>query len=149
MATTRLPPDFKEFLRLLNENGVKYLLVGGYAVGYHGYPRSTGDMDVWVELDPVNAEKLVSSLQSFGFGSPDLTEEVFLQVEKIIRMGLPPFRIEVLTSISGVEFKSCYDRRITDIIDGVPVTIIDRECLRANKLASGRAKDIDDLENLP
>lgn len=73
MATTRLPPDFKEFLRLLNSNGVRYLLVGGYAVGYHGYPPSTGDVDVWIASQQVNAENLVTALQAFGFESPDLT----------------------------------------------------------------------------
>ncbi|MEX2543112.1 MAG: hypothetical protein WD314_14995 [Trueperaceae bacterium] len=97
----------------------------------------------------MNAESLVTALQAFGFGSPDLSADVFLEEDRVIRMGLPPFRIEVLTTISGVDFQACYDRRISDEIDGVVVNIIDNECLRANKTASGRSKDLNDLENLP
>src|SRR5437762_5831013 len=119
MATIQLPPDFKEFLRLLNSRQVEYLLVGGYAVSYHGYPRATGDMDVWIARDRQNAERIVAALREFGFDSPELSGEVFLQAERVIRMGLPPFRIEVLTTISGVNFAECYAERIVDVIDGV------------------------------
>ncbi|MGK5093552.1 hypothetical protein WDW89_16275 [Deltaproteobacteria bacterium TL4] len=144
-----LPNDFKEFLRLLNEQAVAYLLIGGYAVGYHGYPRATNDMDIWVAIHEDNAKRLVSVLHQFGFKEADLTPELFLQKDKIIRMGLPPIRIEVLTSISGVEFETCYADRVCDTIDGVEISLISLPHLRINKLSSGRHKDLDDLEKLP
>lgn len=93
-----LPNDFKNFLRLLNEHHVEYLLIGGYAVGYHGYPRATNDMDIWILIDPVdpeNANRMVSVFRVFGFDSPDLTPELFLSEHNVIRMGVPPIRIEV------------------------------------------------------
>ncbi|MBI2757135.1 MAG: hypothetical protein HYX49_00485 [Chloroflexi bacterium] len=147
MALT-LPTDFKEFLRLLKEHDVRYLIIGGYAVGYHGYPRATEDLDIWVAVHPDNALKLVSVLKVFGFDNPDLTPDLFLQKPKIIRMGFPPMRLEISTSISGVEFDECYQTRIVDVLDGVEVNLIDLEHLKRNKKASGRAKDIADLENL-
>ncbi len=147
MAIT-LPPDFKEFLKLLKEHDVHYLLIGGYAVGYHGYPRTTEDLDIWVAIHPDNAQKLVSVLNAFGFDDPALRPELFLQKPKIIRMGFPPMRLEITTSISGVDFEECYHTRIVDKLDGVEVNLIDLEHLKKNKRASGRAKDIADLENL-
>ncbi len=149
MATPTLPPDFKDFLRLLNENGVEYLLIGGYAVGYHGYVRATADMDVWIAPNPENATRAVAALREFGFRVPELSEALFLKPENIVRMGLPPFRIEVLTSISGVGFGECFAQRVRETIDGVPVNIISLRDLRANKQASGRGKDLVDLEHLP
>lgn len=144
-----LPPDFKEFLKLLNEHEVRYLLIGGYAVGYHGYARATEDMDIWVAVQPENANKIVNVLKDFGFASPDLSAALFLQEGKIIRMGLPPIRLEITTSISGVMFDECYEKRILDEIDGIDVSLIDLQNLKKNKKASGRAKDLADLENLP
>jgi len=144
-----LPLDFKEFLKLLNENGVRYLLIGGYAVGYHGYPRATNDMDVWIAMHPDNAQKVVNTLKEFGFDHPELTPELFLQENKIIRMGHPPMRLEISTGISGVEFEDCYASRIVDDFDGVTVNIIDLPHLKTNKKAAGRLKDLADLENLP
>jgi predicted nucleotidyltransferase len=144
-----LPLDFKEFLKLLNEKGVRYLLIGGYAVGYHGYPRATGDMDVWIAIHPDNAQKMVEVLKDFGFDHPELIPELFLQENKIIRMGYPPMRLEISTGISGVEFDECYSNRIADTIDGVEVNIIDLLHLKVNKKAAGRLKDLADLENLP
>ena len=149
MATIQLPPDFKEFLQLLNAHNVKYLLIGGYAVGYHGYPRATVDMDIWIAIHPQNAQKVVAVLQEFGFDLPELNEELFLQKDKIIRMGVPPMRLEILTSISGVEFDACYENRIEDELDGVKINLIALDDLKRNKLASGRYKDLNDLENLP
>ena len=144
-----LPPDFKEFLKLLKEHDVKYLLIGGYAVGYHGYARATEDMDIWVAVHPDNAQKLVSAMKSFGMEDPSLKPELFMQKPKIIRIGFPPLRLEINTSIDGIEFEECYKARITDYFDGVEVSIIDLENLKKNKKASGRAKDIADLEELP
>ncbi len=143
-----LPLDFKEFLKLLNDRGVQYLLIGGYAVAYYGYPRATGEMDVWIAVNPGNAKRTVAVLREFGFDLKELTEDLFLQENKIIRMGNPPMRIEVSTGISGVDFDKCYRERIFDILDGVEVPIISLENLKANKKAAGRLKDLNDLENL-
>ena len=144
-----LPLDFKEFLKLLNEKNVRYLLTGGYAVGYHGYPRATGDMDIWIAIHPDNAKKVISALREFGFDHPDLSPDLFLQKNKIIRLGQPPMRPEISTGISGVEFDECYASRIVDTWDGVEVSIIDLPHLNANKKAAGRHKDLAVLENLP
>lgn len=148
MATIHLPPDFKEFLQLLNEHDVKYLLIGGYAVGYHGYPRATIDMDIWIEIHPKNANKIVHVLKEFGFGTSDLKPELFLAKDQIIRMGNPPYRLEILTTISGVEFEACFQNRIIHELDDIQVNLIALDDLRKNKLASGRHKDLNDLENL-
>lgn len=144
----RLPPDFKEFLKLLKEHNVRYLLIGGYAVGYHGYPRATEDLNIWVAIHPDNAQRLVSVLRVFGFDDPAVTPKLFLEKPKIICMGFPPVRLEITTSTSGVEFDECYEARIVDKLDGVEVSLIDLEHLKQNKKASGRTKDIADLENL-
>ncbi len=144
-----LPPDFKEFLALLNAHDVEYLLIGGYAVGYHGYPRATHDMDVWVGVSPTNAVRMVSALCAFGFDLPELSAALFLKKDSLVRMGVSPMRLEILTGISGVHFDSCYAERIVDEIDGIPVNIIGLRHLKVNKKASGRHKDLDDLENLP
>jgi phage replication-related protein YjqB (UPF0714/DUF867 family) len=149
MATILLPPDFKEFLQLLHDHHVDYLLIGGYAVGYHGYPRATGDMDIWVAMNSANAEKLVAVLTAFGFGASNICADLFLQPNNVIRMGNPPLRLELLTTVSGVGFADAYAQRVTDTIDGVPVTIISLEQLKINKRASGRLRDLSDVENLP
>lgn len=148
MVTIQLPLDFKEFLKLLNSHQVEYLLVGGYAVGYHGYPRATGDMDLWVAVHQHNAEQLVAVLRKFGFNTPQLSADLFLTEHQIVRIGVPPIRIEMLTTISGVSFDHCYSERIIDVIDDVEVHIISREHLKQNKQASGRHKDLDDLQHL-
>src|SRR6185369_5590101 len=101
MDTIQLPLDFRELLRLLNLNKVEYLLIGGYAVGYHGYPRPTGDLDVWVAMNPENAGRIVRALSEFGFNAPT---EKFLEGNSVVRMGVPPYRVEILTTIDGVDF---------------------------------------------
>lgn len=105
---TGLPKDFREFLSLLNAHGVKYLLIGGYAVGYHGYPRATNDMAIWIAINTDNAERMVTALKQFGFNSPDLSKALFLQDHSLVRLGTPPMRIAILTAISGVRFDECY-----------------------------------------
>lgn len=144
-----LPPDFKDFLRLLKDRNIRYLLVGGYAVGYHGYPRATNDLDIWIAIHPQTAAQMVAAIKEFGFNTPQLSETLFLKQNIIVRMGVAPIRIEILTTISGVDFKECYQHRVVDQIDGVEVDIIGLNQLKANKKASGRYKDLDDLENLP
>lgn len=145
----RLPNDFKEFLKLLARNDVDYLLVGGYAVGYYGYPRPTGDMDIWVANTQKNAERLVSVLTEFGFDSPEISADLFTKEKSIVRMGVPPFKLEIITFIDGVSFDDCFPERQVAEIDDVSVSIIGYKHLKINKKASGRPKDINDLENLP
>lgn len=148
MATIRLPNDFKEFLRLLDEHQVEYLLIGGYAVAYYGYPRNTGDMDIWISRTQENSERLARVLIAFGFSPNSIDASTFVQPDMIFRMGVPPIRIEVHTSISGVNFEEAYPLRHKSTIDGVIVDLIDLQRLKRNKKAAGRTKDLNDLENL-
>jgi len=145
----KLPLDFKEFLSLLNAKQVEYLLIGGYAVGYYGSPRTTKDIDIWIALNPINAERMVAALRDFGFDVPELSVNLFLKDKSIVRMGMPPMRIEITTSISGVNFEECYADRTVAIVDGVQTSIISLKHLKANKKASGRPIDLHDLGNLP
>ena len=149
MATIHLPSDFKEFLKLLNAHKVEYLLIGGYAVGFHGYPRATVDMDIWIAMNPANSQKIVTVLKEFGFDLPELSPELFLKEWQIIRLGVPPVRIELATTVSGVNFNECYAERVVDILDGVKVNLISLKHLKMNKKASGRHQDLADIENLP
>ncbi len=149
MATIRLPSDFKEFLKLLNAHKVEYLLIGGYAVGYHGYPRATADMDIWIAMNPENAERIVAVLREFGFETSELSAELFLKDWQIIRLGIPPVRIELATTISGVNFSDCYSSRVVDTLDGVEVSLISLDDLKINKKSAGRYNDLADLEQLP
>jgi len=119
-----LPPDFKEFLNLLHVHGVRYLLIGGYAVGYHGYPRATNDLDIWLAVHPDNAERMATALRAFGFDLPEVSADLFLQDKHIVRMGISPIRIEITTTISGVTFDECYTERVVDSLDGVEVNLI-------------------------
>lgn len=144
-----LPADFSEFLRLCGHHGVEYLIVGGYAVNHYGYPRATGDLDVWVSPTRDNAARCLAVLAEYGFRDESLTAEVFLRPRTLIRIGVPPLRLELLTSISGREFSDCYARRQTVDWNGIAVDVISQSDLRANKLASGRFKDLNDLDHLP
>jgi hypothetical protein len=125
------------------------LLVGGYAVGYYGYPRTTADIDVWIERNAENAARIVAALITFGFGTADLEPSIFLDEHRILRMGNAPLRIEIMMAVSGVTFESCYEQRKVDTIDGIDVSLIGLDCLKKNKQASGRHKDMDDLQHLP
>lgn len=145
---TPLPPDFKEFLRLLNSAKIEYLIVGGFAVSFHGYPRPTGDLDIWIALHPATARSMLAVIEQFGFADTGATPELLQTPNKVIRMGMPPVRIEILTSISGVEFGACHKRRVEAHLDGVPVSIISADDLRANKAAANRDKDRNDLKHL-
>jgi len=149
MAIMNLPPDFREFLRLLNAHQVEYLLIGGYAVAYHGYPRATADMGIWIATHPRNAAQVVAALKEFGFDVPELSVELFQTENQIVRMGKPPVRIEIVTGISGVNFAECYAARVIHVLDGLEVSLISLHHLKLNKRAAGRYKDLDDLENLP
>jgi hypothetical protein len=149
MATTRLPNDFREFFELLNSEKVEYLLVGGYAVGHYGYSRATGDIDVWVAVHPENAEALVRALKRFGFGDKTLSATLFMTRDRVIRMGIPPLCIDIVTSVEGLDFARCYANRLSTTIDGVEISLIGLDDLKTNKRTLGRPKDLADLENLP
>ena len=143
-----LNKDFKEFIELLNVNRVKYLIVGGYAVALHGYPRYTKDLDIWVDISPDNARNILKALEQFGFGSLDLREEDFLVPDQIIQLGFPPNRIDLLTNAKGLNFKECYQSKVEVTIEDIRANFIDIENLKKNKRAIGRSQDLADLENL-
>ena len=134
-----LPQDFKDFLKLLDAEGVEYLLIGGYAVAYHGYPRATEDIDIWIASSSQNAQRIIRALKQFGFDVPELAQDLFLKPESIVRMGVPPLRIELSTTISGVDFAECYQARVTEAIDGISVSIINLPDLKKNKQAQRKA----------
>jgi predicted nucleotidyltransferase len=144
----KLTEDFKDFLKLLNEHQVKYLLIGGLAVAVHGYPRATGDMDIWIANDVNNAERITEVVRKFGFNLPQVQPDLFLKTDKIIRMGVPPVRIELFLSVTGLNFEECYQNRIIKNIDGIEVKVIDLSNLIKNKKIVGRNRDLDDIENL-
>ena len=144
-----LPQDFKEFLTLLNKHEVEYLLVGGYAVALHGYPRYTGDIDFWINNSEPNAEKIITVLKEFGFDLPELSKDMFLEPNRMTRMGNEPVKIEILNSISGLSYDEGQSGALTILFDGIKIPVIGLKELRKNKKASGRAKDLADLENLP
>ena len=149
MAKIELHPDFKDFLKLMTSFGVDYLVVGGYAVGYYGYPRATGDLDIWIAANQTNAAKITHALVEFGMPEDEINNNLFVAKDKIIRMGVPPVRIEVITGVSGVEFVDCYSRREIVDIDGIPVNFISLADLKTNKKAAGRHKDLEDIQHLP
>ena len=144
----KLDRNFADFLKSLNARRVEYLVIGGYAVGYHGFVRATGDLDVFVGLSALNAENLIAAFRDFGFDVPELTPAVFMEPGKIVRIGVPPLRLEVMNEISGVTFAECFAKRLEETIDGVRVWFIDRESLLRNKRAAGRPKDLADVEAL-
>jgi len=141
----KLADDLREFVALLNSQKVEYLIVGGHAVGYHGYPRYTGDIDVFVRRTPDNAARVASVLDAFGFGQLGADAETFQKPDMVVQLGRPPNRIDILTQISGVEFDDAWAEREDAQLDGVPVPMIGRAALLANKRASGRPKDLADL----
>ena len=143
-----LSKDFREFIKLLNENKVKYLVVGGYAVALHGHPRYTKDLDIWIELSPENAKKILLALEVFGFGSLDLKTDDFLEEDQVIQLGFPPNRIDIITALKDVTFKECYKSKLQVIIEGVEINFINLEDLKKNKRATGRPQDLADVENL-
>lgn len=116
-------------------------------MGYYGYPRATADMDIWVTTNTENVEKVLAALAEFGFA--EVEQQFFAKEKQVLRMGVPPLRIELLTGVSGVEFEDCYSQRTVANLGGVEVNLIGLEHLKTNKAASGRYKDLNDLEHLP
>lgn len=149
MAIPQLPDDFLEFLRLLQIHEVEYLIVGGYAVAFHGYPRATQDLDIWIARDDANARRVVAVLRDFGFDDPAVETDLFTTQDRLVRMGVPPMRLEILTSVTGLSFASATPRAHMHHIDGIEVRLVSLTDLRTNKLAAGRPKDLADLEELP
>jgi hypothetical protein len=144
----KLTRDLREFIELLNAHRVEYLVVGGWAFGYHATPRYTGDLDFFVHCNNENCARLKQVLSEFGFTELGGFEESFLQPGRIIQFGFPPSRIDILTEISGVTFNEAWDSRETGELEGLRVPVINRECLIRNKSAAGRAKDLADIEAL-
>ncbi|MFF0490845.1 hypothetical protein ACFYTQ_17635 [Nocardia sp. NPDC004068] len=143
-----LDRDFSEFIASCVENDVRFLVVGGYAVAAHGHPRFTKDLDIWVWLDPGNADHLVAALRAFGFGSLGLRADDFLEEGVVVQLGHPPKRIDILTSVDGVEFDPCWDRREQVTIGDQVVPFLSMADLIANKRASGRPQDVADAAAL-
>ena len=141
-----LNKDFREFIELLNQNDVKYLIVGGYAVAVHGYPRYTKDIDIWVFTDELNLKKIVKVINDFGFKSSNIKVADLKESGTVVQLGLPPNRIDLITD--GVDFDDCYNNKFEIITDGLKMNFIGLDHLKKNKKASGRYQDLADLENL-
>jgi hypothetical protein len=140
--------DFREFVELLNSSGVRFLIVGGHAVALHGYPRFTGDLDVWIAADPENAVRVIKVLSDFGFGSLKFSARDFVRPGYAIQLGRPPYRIDILTSIDAVAFARAYRRRRVVRAGTLTIPFIALEDLLKNKRATGRPQDLADVERL-
>ncbi len=143
-----LQKDFRELLELFNAHDVHYLIVGGYALAYYGAPRYTGDIDIFVKPDSNNASLVLKALNDFGFGSAGLKLEDFTNPDNIVQLGYPPVRIDIMTSISGVSWDDAYNSREEGKCGDVTVYFIGLDQYIQNKRASGRKKDLADLEAL-
>jgi hypothetical protein len=140
--------DFRDLLELLNAHKVEYLIVGAYALAFHGAPRYTGDMDIFVKPDPANAQRIMAALNDFGFGSVELSATDFEVEDKVVQLGFPPVRVDIVTSLTGVSWEEAASGRIEGMYGNVPVYYIGREQFISNKRALGRKKDLADLEAL-
>jgi predicted nucleotidyltransferase len=143
-----LNKDLREFIGLLNEKSVKYLIIGGYAVAFHGYPRYTKDIDIWVWLNEDNAKKVIETIRDFGMTSMHIVVEDLLNKETVIQLGLPPNRIDILTDLETLDFESCYAQREITNLDGLNIAFIDFDSLIKAKLAAGRPQDKVDAKKL-
>lgn len=140
------PPNFRDMLHALSAEGAEYLLVGGYAIGLHGFNRATADIDLWVRRTPENAARVMRALIAFGAPLMDLNETDLMTPRTVFQIGVPPERIDILTSISGVEFDEAWPHRMTCVLDGIEVAVLGRVALVQNKKSSGRPKDLIDLD---
>jgi hypothetical protein len=141
-------PDFKELLELFNAHRVEYLIVGGYALALHGAPRFTGDLDIFIKIDPDNARKILTALDDFGFGSLGLVLKDFIEPDRVIQLGVPPVRIDLITSLTGVSWPEAWAGRKHGLFGNIPVDFLGRPQLITNKRALGRKRDLADLEAL-
>mgnify|MGYP003606955284 FL=1 len=144
----KLPQDFRKFLELFNAKGVEYMIVGSYALAYYGAPRYTGGIDLFVRLTEANAHRIMGALTEFGFTFANLTWNDFVKDDTVIQLGVPPVRIDILTFLSGMDWDTASSHKVQDAIDGIPVFVIGRQDYLVNKKASGRAKDLADIEAL-
>lgn len=140
--------DFKEFVELLIKNKAEYLIVGGYAVGAHGHPRYTGDLDIWLNPTKENASKILIFINQFGFSSFGLKEDDFIKEGNIIQLGYPPLWIDLLTQIDGVTFNDCFQNKTQVEIEDLLVNFIGYNDFLKNKKESGRLRDLDDIDQL-
>jgi len=143
-----LDKDFKEFIELLNAHDVQYLVIGEYAVNFHGYPRYTKNIDFWLWMTDENIEKLLQVIKSFGFGSLGLDKNDFSDADNIIQLGYEPYRIDLLMDVNGVDFQECYNRRIDGEIETVKVKFLSIDGLIVAKKNAGRLQDLADAEQL-
>lgn len=143
-----LDKNFKEFIKLLNEHKVKYLIVGGYAVNFHGYPRYTRDIDFWLWLSDSNLKNLISALKDFGFGSLNLKIEELKDPTNIIQLGYEPHRIDLLMDVDGVDFDDCFERKTMAELDDIKINFLSLQDLITAKKAMGRLQDLADAEQL-
>ena len=140
--------DFKELLELFNKHNVEYVIVGAYALAFHGCPRYTGDLDILVKHDQGNATRIIEAIKEFGFESLNLTVEDFTSEKRVVQLGVPPVRIDILTSLTGVTWKQVSSHRIKSQYGGTPVYFIGKNEFIANKKALGRHKDLADIESI-
>jgi len=140
--------DFKELLELFNAHNVEYLIVGGYALAFHGAPRFTGDIDLLVKPDAENAKRVLAALVEFGFGSVDLSETDITSPENIIQLGVPPVRVDIMTSLTAVAWKKAEAGKVSGNYGDTRVYFIGKDDFVSNKRALGRKKDLADIEAL-
>ena len=143
-----LPKDFKKFLKSFNTHHVEYMVVGAYALAYYGVPRYTGDIDVFVRRTEENAKRVIDALRDFGFSFPNLTADDFLRENNVVQLGVPPVRIDILTFLSGMDWDTAALHVENAELDGIPVQIIGKDDYITNKKASGRTKDLADVESI-
>jgi len=141
-------PDFEEFFQLLNDHKVRYLLVGGYAFAVHAFPRYTNDLDIWLDSSKENAIQVLNVLRDVGFQELGISIEDLTSPDRIIQIGDPPLRIDLITDIDGVDFNTAWDNKDTSNYGKQKINIINRDLFIQNKSASGRQKDKEDLEKL-
>ena len=144
----KLGKDLKEFIELLNSQKVEYIVVGGHAVAFHGHPRFTGDIDFLLRPSRENAERLIGAVKEFGFSEMRLSPDDFTRPNTVVQLGYPPNRVDLLTSISGVDFEEAWGSRLGGELDGLPVYFLGWDALLKNKRTSGRDKDLADLAKL-
>ena len=143
-----LEKDFKEFLELLNKLDVQYLVIGGYAVNFHGYPRYTKDIDLWLWLSEENINRLMKVLNEFGFGDVGLKKDDFLNPENVIQLGYEPFRIDLVVDVEGINFKECYERKVEANLEGIKIYFLSLQDLIGIKKKTGRPQDLADAHQL-
>jgi len=144
----QLSKDLREFVELLNSRKIKYVLVGGHAVAYHGFPRFTGDVDFFIDPSPENAALVAAAVSDFGFAHLGLKEADFRGPETIIQLGRAPNRIDILTSVTAVSFAEAWQTRVETRLDGLPVWVISKDLLLRNKMAVGRPQDVADAKRI-